>query len=169
MQINVAQLLKEPVGAKRNYKVDELAGENCDTHVSGNIDLTRTSRGIFATGKLTAQIKGLCSRCLCPAETTVKFKMDDEFFPVIDIISGSHLDVAEDEFTIDQNHILDLDEAIRQYIIMATPTKLLCKPDCPGICPVCGQEFAKGDCKHRNKPFDHRWDKLVQLEKESKV
>jgi len=95
--------------------------------------------------------------------------MEDEFFPLIDINSDSHLEVAGDELTIDQNHILDLDEAIRQYIIMATPTKLLCKPDCPGICPVCGQEFAKGDCKHRNKPYDHRWDKLVQLEKESKV
>jgi uncharacterized protein len=169
MQINVAQLLKEPVGAKRNYKVDELAGENSDAHATGHIDLTRTSRGILLTGKLTAQIKGLCSRCLCPTGTTIKFKMADEFFPVIDINSGSHQDVATDEFTIDQNHILDLDEAIRQYIIMATPTKLLCKPDCPGICPVCGQEFAKGDCKHRNKPYDHRWDKLVQLEKESKV
>ncbi len=169
MQINVAQLLKEPVGAKRNYKVDEPAGENNDTPVIGDIDLTRTSRGILMTGKLTAQIKGFCSRCLCPAGATVKFKMEDEFFPVTDINSGSHINVPPDEFTIDANHILDLDEAIRQYIIMATPTKLLCKPDCPGICPVCGQEFARGDCKHRNKPFDHRWDKLVQIEKESKV
>ena len=169
MQINVAQLLKEPVGARRNYKIDELAGENCDTCVAGVVDLTRTSRGILVTGKLTAQIKGLCSRCLCPAGTTIKFNMEDEFFPLIDINSDSHLEVAGDELTIDQNHILDLDEAIRQYIIMATPTKLLCKPDCPGICPVCGQEFSKGDCKHRNKLYDHRWDKLVQLEKESKV
>ena len=169
MQINVAQLLKEPVGARRNYKIDELAGENCDTCIAGVVDLTRISRGILVTGKLTAQIKGLCSRCRCPAGTTIKFNMEDEFFPLIDINSDSHLEVAGDELTIDQNHILDLDEAIRQYIIMATPTKLLCKPDCPGICPVCGQEFAKGDCKHRNKPYDHRWDKLVQLEKESKV
>jgi uncharacterized metal-binding protein YceD (DUF177 family) len=99
--------------------------------------------------------------------TTVR--LEEEYFPIIDIDSGAHVKVEPDAFTIDNNHILDLDEAIRQYIVMATPTKLLCKTDCPGICPVCGQEFARGDCMHRNKPQDHRWDKLAELEKESRV
>ena len=67
MQINVAQLLKEPVGAKRSYKMDESAGENNENHVEGEVNLTRTNRGILVTGKLTADIKGSCSRCLGPA------------------------------------------------------------------------------------------------------
>lgn len=169
MQINVAQLLKEPVGSKRRYGIDELAGENNENHVEGEVKLTRTNRGILVTGELTADIKGSCSRCLGPACVRTTLLLEDEYYPIIDIDSGAHLKVEFDEFTIDNNHILDFDEAIRQYIITATPTKLLCKIDCPGICPVCGQEIARGDCGHGNKPRDHRWDKLAELEKESRV
>jgi len=169
MQINVAQLLKEPVGAKRNSIIDELAGENSENHVKGNIELIRTSRGILAAGKFTADIKGSCSRCLREAEKQISFMMEEEFFPVIDIVSGTHLNPPPEEFTIDANHILDLNEAIRQYIIMTIPTRLLCRPGCPGICPVCGQEFACGDCGHASQAYDRRWDKLVQQEKESKI
>ena len=46
MQINVAQLLKEPVGAERSYKIDELAGENNANRVAGEVKLVLTSRGI---------------------------------------------------------------------------------------------------------------------------
>jgi uncharacterized protein len=169
MQINVAQLLKEPVGGKRSYRMDEPAGENNEDHVEGEITLTRTNRGILVTGDLTAYIKGSCSRCLGPAHVKTELHIEDEYLPVIDIVSGAHLKPEPDALTIDNNHILDLDEAIRQYIITATPTKLLCKEDCPGMCPVCGHELAKGDCGHSGKARDHRWDKLVELEKESKV
>jgi uncharacterized protein len=169
MQINVAQLLKEPVGARRNYKIDELAGENSENHVTCNVELIRTSRGILAAGKFTADIKGSCSRCLGEAKKQISFIIEEEFFPVIDITSGNHLDPPLEEFTITDNHILDLNEAIRQYIIMATPTRLLCRPECPGLCPVCGQELAHGNCGHASGPSDHRWDKLAHLEKESKI
>jgi uncharacterized protein len=169
MQINVAQLLKEPVGAQRNYKIDELAGENSENHVAGEVVLTRTNRGILATGRLAADIKGTCSRCLGEAAAKVEFYLEDEYFPLIDINSGAHIHPGPDDFTIDNAHTLDLNEAIRQYIIMSIPTKLLCKPDCPGICPVCGHELAKGDCGHMARPGDHRWDKLEQYKKESKV
>ncbi len=169
MQINAAQLLKEPVGAERNYKIDELAGENNDNRVSGEVSLIRTNRGILVTGKLDADIKGICSRCLGEAYKRITFHMEDEYFPLIDIISGVHLHPAPEDFIIDNSHVLDLNEAIRQYIIMSTPTKLLCRPDCPGICPVCGHELARGNCSHTSGSSDHRWDKLEQLKKESKV
>jgi uncharacterized protein len=155
MQINVARLLKEPVGAKRNYEVDELAGEYNENHVKGNIELIRTSRGILADGRFTADIKGSCSRCLGEAEEQISFIMEEEFFPIVDITSGIQLHPPSEEFTIADNHILDLNEAIRQYIIMAIPTRLLCRPDCPGICPVCGQELAHGDCGHASQICDH--------------
>jgi uncharacterized protein len=169
MEINVAQLLKEPVGAKRSYRMDEPAGENNENHVEGEVNLTRTNRGILVTGELTADIQGSCSRCLGPACVRTTLHLEDEYLPIIDINSGMHVKTEPDAFTIDNNHILDLDEAVRQYIIMATPTKVLCREECPGLCPVCGQELAKGDCGHASKPRDHRWDKLVELEKESKV
>ncbi len=169
MQINVAQLLKEPVGAKRNYEIDGLAGENDENHVEGHIELIRTDRGILAEGKFSADITGSCSRCLVEVKKQISFIMEEEFFPAVDISSGARLNPPPDEFKITENHILDLREAIRQYIIMATPTRLLCRPDCPGICPVCGQELARRQCGHATRSHDSRWDKLAQIEKESKT
>ncbi len=169
MQINVAQLLKEPVGAKRSYKIDESAGENAENHVTGEIDLIRTNRGVLVMGTLATEITGPCARCLGPAHIPVTFSMEDEYFPITDVNSGLPIDISPDEFRINEAHVLDLNEALRQYIIMATPTKILCRPDCRGLCPVCGKELAKGDCGHMDKTQDHRWDKLVQNKKESKV
>jgi uncharacterized protein len=169
MQINVAQLLKEPVGASRHYRIDELAGGNEDNQVTGDISLTRTSRGILITGKLSAEIRGTCTRCLGNARQKIGINMEDEYFPTLDIGSGVYVKPESGDLTIDENHILDLSEALRQYIIMATPTKILCRPDCPGICSICGQEFSKGDCQHNARPIDSRWEKLAQLEKESKI
>jgi uncharacterized protein len=169
MQVNVAQLLKEQVGAKRSYKVDELAGESAGYRVEGEVTFTRTNLGILVTGDLTTDIEGSCDRCLGPACIRATLNIEDEYFPITDINTGEHIDVEPEALAINPDHILDLGEAIRQYIIMATPTKLLCAPECPGICPACGQEFAKGDCGHRARPKDHRWDKLAQLEKENRV
>ena len=169
MQINVAQLLKEPVGTKRVYKIDETTDNDDENRVIGEATLTRTNLGILLTGEISANVKGTCTRCLGEACVKVTFNMEDEYFPIVDINTGAHLHPDLDEFTIDDSHILDLEEAIRQYIIMATPTKILCRQDCPGICPVCGHEFAKGNCQHKNRPYDRRWERLLQLEKESKV
>jgi uncharacterized protein len=169
MQINVAQLLKEPVGAERSCEINESTGENDNDHIEGEVTLTRTNRGILVTGQLTADIEGSCSRCLGRACVSAVFNIEDEYLPIIDVNSGTRVEIEPDSFTIDHNHILDLDEAIRQYTIMATPTKLLCRPDCPGMCPVCGHEFAKGDCEHRNKTYDHRWDKLAEARKKESM
>jgi uncharacterized protein len=166
MFINVAQLLKEPVGTKRSYRVDELAGESGEDHVEGEVTLTRTNRGVLVTGELQAQIHGSCDRCLGPACVNAVLKIEDEYLPVIDVNTGARVEADPDSLRLDQNHVLDLDEAIRQYIIMSTPTKLLCAPECPGICPVCGHELAKGDCGHVNRSPDKRWEKLAQLQKE---
>jgi len=169
MQINVAQLLMEPVGARRIYKIDEPAAEIPADRIKGEIILTHTSRGILAMGEFSTTVKGTCARCLKDARADITFHMEDEYFPLNDIATGSHQDVEPGEFTLGYDHILDLSEAIRQYVIMFTPVKMLCRAECPGICPVCGHDLSTGSCGHNKKTVDSRWDKLIQLEKESKV
>ena len=66
-------------------------------------------------------------------------------------------------FTIDEHNILDLGEAIRQYSVMATPAKPLCKEDCAGLCPTCGANLNNGTCGCPPQPVDHRWDALRKL------
>jgi uncharacterized protein len=163
MQINVAQLLKEPVGACRTYEIYEPASGKAADSIKGEVNLTRTSQGVLVTGSLSTTIYGTCDRCLKDTATAIKFTLEDEYLTRTDVRGRVHFEVEPDEFTISDDHIIDLSEAIRQYIIMSTPVKVLCSASCPGICQVCGHDLAAGDCGHGNEKANTRCVKLIEI------
>jgi uncharacterized protein len=163
MQINVAQLLKEPVGACRTYEIYEPASGKAADSIKGEVNLTRTSQGVLVTGSLSTTIYGTCDRCLKDTATAIKFTLEDEYLTRTDVRGRVHFEVEPDEFTISDDHIIDLSEAIRQYIIMSTPVKMLCSVSCPGICQVCGHDLASGDCGHSDEKTKTRWAKLIEI------
>jgi uncharacterized protein len=69
----------------------------------------------------------------------------------------------EDAFLIDQNHLLDLTEAVRQYREASVIMQPLCRPDCRGLCPRCGRDLNAGDCGCSLGPADARWAALSSL------
>ena len=149
MQVNVAQLLKAPIGTTRDYEVDEAADIDDSSHpVKGKVQLTRTNRGILVRGTINTEAKVTCGRCLNEFNCPLTLKIVEEYFPTIDVISGAPAALPDEpgSFTIDERHILDLIEAIRQYAIMAIPMKPLCRRDCAGLCPTCGYDLNKGSC-----------------------
>ena len=165
MRINVAQLLKEPVGSTRSYQINESVGKEGTNSIKGEVTLTHTNRGILVKGTMTANVTGVCSRCLNSADCSVNFDLEDEFLPSMDTPKGLSLPKEPDSFAIDSNHVLDLSEVIRQYTLLAMPTKLLCRPDCAGICPSCGHNLNQGPCQCPPQVHDQRWSKLVLLKK----
>lgn len=164
VRINVAQLLKQAVGSSKEYAVDEPAQAERGP-VRGGVKLTRTSRSILVTGRLETTVGLDCSRCLEGFEAPLALDIEEEYFPSVDVLTGEPLPAPEEEgaFTIDQNHILDLEEAIRQYTILAQPMKPICRPDCAGLCPECGANLNKGACQCPTARPDPRWDKLEAL------
>ena len=155
MQLNIAQLLKESIGAERTYPIDEFIEiDGSDVRVKGEVKLIRTDRGILAEGRVEANLRIECSRCLETFAYPVNLDFKEEYFPTIDIVSGVAVEAPDDEptaFTIDRNHIIDLDQAIREYTILAVPMKPLCKNDCSGLCPDCGGNVDKGLCRCRKE------------------
>ena len=165
MYINVAQLLKEPVGSTRHYIVDEFVGEQCENHVQGKVTLTQAKGSILVTGSMIATVHDICNRCLNPVDLSIEFKIEEQYFPSIDIVSGLPLSTNPENYTIDKNNIIDLSEALNQYILMKMPMKILCKPECAGICPSCGKNLNESTCKCQDQIKNHRWSKLANLEK----
>jgi uncharacterized protein len=90
------------------------------------------------------------------------FDFEEEYYPTIDVVTGLPVPVPEEEgiFTIGGDHVLDLSEAIRQYAIMALPMAPICRPDCAGLCPECGQNLNQGSCACRAIARDARWEAL---------
>ena len=172
MQTNVAQLLKAPVGSIRTFPVDDTLEDNgTEYHVRGELTLIRSTNSVLVQGRLETKTNINCSRCLKPFTLKIPLKIQEEFFPTIDIITGMKLPEPEDpgSFTIDEHHILDLTEAIRQYIVTAIPMKPLCKEDCAGLCATCGKDLNLGKCDCKQEEMDPRWAELLKLKNSNKV
>jgi uncharacterized protein len=151
--VNVAQLLRAPVGTTRSYEIHddrpEFAEElNLTGPVDGSMKLTRTSHGILADVDYTVTLEQECGRCLDPAQATIESQFSEEFLPTTNIATGlpETIDADPDEPRVTANHELDLTESIRQDIVVNTPLQPLCRPDCPGLCEVCGKELSNGAC-----------------------
>jgi uncharacterized protein len=133
---NIAQLLKSPIGTTRELEVaDNININNEKSLFESQVKLVRTNRSILATGKFNSHLKLECCRCLKTFNCPISFNIEEEYFPVTDTHTGIHLASPEepDSFTIDEHHMINLTEAIRQNAVLAIPMKLLCHPDCSGV------------------------------------
>lgn len=171
MQVNVAQLLKEPVGSTRTYDIDEVLSANStdEQFLTGEIKFTRIEKGIFVKGEITTSGHGACARCLKPVDYTCLFNVEEEFLPSMDINTGLNLKVENGTFVIDSHHNINLTELFCQYTSMSRPMKLLCREDCAGICQICGQNLNYGNCNCKSDEYDARWSKLNNIKKGGKI
>ena len=124
----------------------------------GELRLTRTNRGLMVRGRLRTAIAQTCSRCLRDIEWPVEIQIDEEALPTIDVTSGTPVPVDEepDALRLTDHHELDLEDDVRDFIILAEPIAPLCREDCPGLCIVCGLELASGPHQHPDDDIDPR-------------
>jgi uncharacterized protein len=158
MQINVAQLLKESTGATRRYDIDGTisSDDGQEYQVQGKVGLTQAARGILLKGSIVSQSQLTCGRCLDSFAHSSVFNVEEMFYPSIDILSGLPVALPDEDasnsFTIDEHHILDMSEMIRQYSLLAMPMKPLCRVDCAGLCPECGANLNENKCHCAGRP-----------------
>ena len=166
MQVNVSQLLKAPIGSIRSCEVGGIIEiTESKSLVQGEVELMRTDRGILVKGNLHTEVEVTCGRCLGLFSYPLTLNIEEEFFPTTDVISGASLPSPEEPgcFTIDEHHVLDLTEAVRQYALLALPMKLICRQGCAGLCPSCGRNLNEGPCDCPPQTADLRWSELKKL------
>ena len=128
--IDVAQLLREPVGSSRSYGTDEILDEQARGSVQGKVTLIHTRRGILVQGRFNVEVEIICSRCLNAFLYSVAFNVEEEFLSTSNSLPSSE---ERDDVTIGSDNVLDLGEIIRQNTLLNLPMKPLCRPDCAGI------------------------------------
>lgn len=171
MKFNVSGLLQEGVGATREYDLDaqlETPGQPPE-QVKGEVELLRTPGGVLVRAHLNLVEPESCSRCLKPLDELVDITFEEEFQSTVDPRTGHALPkegIDPDAFLIDEKHTLDLSEAVRQYREVSLLMQPLCRPDCRGLCPICGADLNEKDCGHDRTPADDRWAGLAALQTE---
>jgi uncharacterized protein len=133
--------------------------------LAGDLRLTRTNRGLLVQGTLRSAIAQTCSRCLRDIEWPVEIEFDEEALPRIDFASGLPVDMAEepDALRLTDHHELDLEDEVRDGLLLAEPIAPLCRADCPGLCVVCGLELGSGPHDHPDEDIDPRLEGLRSL------
>ncbi len=171
MIYNVAQLLKAPVGTTLVVELDESEKLDLEDEsvrlagpITGQLRLRRTNQGILVDGPVETVVELACVRCLESFTLPVSFALEEQFYPTIDVVTGLSLPEIENDlvFPIDQNHQLDLREAIRQNLLLALPMQPICTEACAGLCPHCGKNLNEGPCSCEPTP-DERLSVLGDL------
>jgi uncharacterized protein len=148
-----ARVRIDPVSAGgQEYRV---AGDGVDARV----DISRTSSGYAFKLSFDALLEGPCMRCLADARPQVRVEAREVEQP------GEAEDFHSPYF---DEGILELAGWARDALVLALPPRLLCREECRGLCPVCGESLNEADPEqHRHeRPADRRWAKLSELELE---
>lgn len=165
--------LTEIEGASRSYEFSipsrELDLDEPGFRLMGDARVTsevlRRAGQIDVKGKIDVPLEVDCTRCLepvardLPIEFTASFVTPENFS-----FDKEHGVAAEDLDTdvLDSDRI-DLRELVREQILLNLPEKIVCKADCPGICPKCGANRNLIDCKCELNEVDPRWSALKNL------
>lgn len=107
---------------------------------------------IHITGETEIRLLIPCDRCLDDVEITFPIRIDCHVNP--DKESDGNEDVDEHSFM--DGCILDVDKLVTDEIVVALPTKVLCKEDCKGLCSVCGTNLNHGSCDCDRQVLDPR-------------
>ncbi len=167
MLFNVSALMREGMGATREYDVDDVLEADVEPPepVRGHVKMLRTKAGLLVTAFLSMSEPEVCSRCLKPMVEPLSVYFEEEFKATMDVDTGRPVTERPefDAFLIDSNHMLDLTEAVRQYRETALEIKPLCRPDCMGLCPTCGADLNEEACGCAGLVVDNRLIGLAAL------
>ena len=127
--------------------------------VPARLDVVAMTEGNDFRLRFEAEYRGPCSRCL-----------EDACFHAVVDSHEVHDPAAQEEelrseHVDDSSHELDLTGWAQEVVGLQFPTRLLCRPDCRGLCPVCGIDLNQVEGEHAHEaPTDSRWDALRTLE-----
>ena len=125
-----------------------------------DLRLESATEGVLVTGTVTAPITGQCGRCLDPISDELRVDVC-ELFAYPD--SATDETTEQDEIHRIDGELLDVEPVVRDAVVLGLPWTPLCRPDCAGLCPTCGQRLDDLPDGHAHEVIDPRWAALENL------
>ena len=143
--------------------VDERVSLIEPATVTGKVRLS--GEQVFVNGHVETRAQVECDRCLQPVAIPVNADFTLEYISGSDYESSDVVELTEDELSVSvfDGEALDVDEIVKEQILLAVPTRMLCREDCKGICPECGTDRNTGKCNCVTNDIDPRWAALKDL------
>ena len=160
LRLNVGFIAHQTVGTQRTfqfaYPTIRLEPDLDLTDFAAQAKFSRTYQGLLAEVDLQATTEVQCVRCL----THFQLSLDTAFTELYAFSSDS---TTESELLLPEDGYVDLGPLAREYLILEIPISPLCREDCQGLCPVCGENLNATACHHEVDDIDPRLDALKSL------
>jgi uncharacterized protein len=161
--VNAAELLRRP-GTERLVETRLTAAElGLDDErfrpgdvVTASLRLESLSDGIVVVGQIDVPWHGTCRRCLKALDEHEVSQVDELYQSVV--TNPEAFEIVGDQ--------LDLTQMVRELALLDAPLAPLCRPDCAGLCPICGIDLNDGTCSCEAPELGSPWDALNQLRDE---
>src|SRR5881398_2229876 len=166
MRIELDKL--EEFGGKfsRVYGINQLSLDDREVRlidpalVHGRIK--RSSNEVELSGELTASIEAPCGRCLQPVRLPIHSEFAERFVPAVSWRAEEQHELHEEDLNLAvfDGEAIELNDLVREEILLAIPGQVLCREDCKGLCPTCGIDLNAGSCECVGSDGDSRWEEL---------
>jgi len=141
--------------------------QSAPLRVTGSAELLAHSGGeIRIQGKYTGELAAECDRCLAQTRFPLDSSFDLFYRPMSDIARDEEVEIDEGETELGfyEGAGMELEDILREQVLLALPMQRVCREDCKGICPVCGKNRNETACDCKVDTADDRWGALRNLE-----
>jgi len=148
---------------------DSKLNQASDLHAEGTASLVNQALGeIRVEGDLRIETSTVCDRCLEAIQLPIQSQFDLVYMPAGEVPEGGEDEIDETAVEVGfyEGNGLELDDVLREVVLLALPMQIVCSEACKGICPVCGQNRNQRECHCQTKAADDRWNSLKSLRAE---
>jgi uncharacterized protein len=167
MRIELDKLEKTGNSFAHVYEPEEIVLDEEHARLTEPPDVTgkvtRSGREVRLRGKITARAEVDCDRCLKSVSVHVEAEFDVSYVPEEDYASSAVAAELQEEdlsLSVFDGETIDVDELVREQLLLALPARALCTEECKGLCPVCGADRNANACHCETKEIDPRWEQL---------
>jgi uncharacterized protein len=160
LRLNVGFIVAQSAGFSRDFPFDlpqlNIPPDIRLSGLAGVVRATRTPQGILLQAEFQAPIELECVRCLTNFQQTLKFNFTE-------LYAFSQRYMTDSGLIMPDTGFIDLEPLLREYILLEIPISPLCRQDCKGLCPICGNNLNESTCHHEDDSGDPRLASLKSL------
>jgi uncharacterized protein len=170
MRIEVEKLTPAGETFAHRYAEGDLQLSEDGPRLSGEATVegraSRKGEEIRLEGKVRASVEIACDRCLRPVTNPLEVEFMESFIPrAADerAKEETELKQADLHLSVYEGDSIDVDDLVREQVLLALPARFVCREDCKGLCPTCGADLNEETCACPQGETDPRWAALEEL------
>lgn len=170
MFLEIRELEQKPIRFEQSLPIGSIPfdlelDQQSPLKASGKVELHASTEEIRVKGNLQVSLRMECDRCTEPFTQDINEEFDLIYVPAPETSPGAEIAIGPND-----SHVgfydgpgLELNDILQEQVLLALPLQRLCRAECRGICPHCGQNRNETDCQCQSQMTDERWSALRNL------